>query len=214
MSAPMEAIADGGATSPLWLLTFADLTAILVALFVLMYSMSAPFGEKGSSVLSGGVSQTVLSSPNNSADRFSGRSEQAADLSLGYLSAVLSDRGIAPTGQARVQSAPVTQSVEGGRLVLRIASDYAFSADGAALTPRAMDMMSDLAAVLSNVANPVSVFASVSANDWTLAFDRADGVVNAFRHFGYGASIERFVTPGISGEVLVIVIGRVGGARS
>jgi len=136
------------------------------------------------------------------------------DLTVGYLSAVLSDRGIVPIVQNGGQVGPVTQSIEGDRLVLHIASDFAFSAGGKTLKPMALGLVSDLAVVLSNVANPVSVFAAVPENNWVLAFDRADGVVDAFRQFGYSDPIERFVTPGVAGDALVVVIGRARGAGS
>jgi len=214
MNAPLTDLADDGAATPLWLLTFADLTAILVALFVLMYSMSVPLTGSGRNLLSGGAAEAVLSTSAVSADRLSGRSEHLAVLTVGYLSAVLSDRGIAPLAQNGAQAAPVTQSIEGDRLVLHVASDFAFSADGRTLKPIAEELVSDLVAVLSNVANPVSIFAAVPENNWTLAFDRADDVVGAFRRFGYAAPIERFVTPSIMDAALVIVVGRVGGSRS
>ena len=213
-SLPSMDTADEIPTSPLWLLTFANLTAILVALFVLMYSMSAPFSEKGSGTRIGGSTATVLSTTDNSVERYSARSDPLADLTVGYLSAVLSDRGIVPIVQNGGQVGPVTQSIEGDRLVLHIASDFAFSAGGKTLKPMALGLVSDLAVVLSNVANPVSVFAAVPENNWVLAFDRADGVVDAFRQFGYSDPIERFVTPGVAGDALVVVIGRARGAGS
>ncbi len=198
----------------LWLLTFADLTAILVALFVLMYSMSSPFVGKGRGALAGGVADTPVSTPDRYEDRSEGHSERLAILTLGYISAVFSDRGIAVVAQRGESVSPVTQSIDADRLVLRVASDFAFSSGDKTLRPAAAGVMADIAAILSSVANPVSVFTEVPDNDWALAFDRADDVVGAFRRFGYAAPIERFVTPGISGEALVIVIGRAGGAGS
>lgn len=202
----------------LWLVTFADLTAILVALFVLIFSMSAPFTGKGTGTQSGAEAETDLSVSNHAGDHFSQRTDVLADLTIGYLSAVLSDRGIARTGSSVgvdfAQGAPVTHHVESDRLILRLDPNFLFAPASKSMQPVGLDVVATLSDVLSNVANPVSIIAPVTSDDWTLAFDRADALVDAFRQTGYRAPVERFVSPGVPGGTLLVVVAHHGGGPS
>jgi len=201
--------------APLWLVTFADLTAILVALFVLIFSMTAPFTDKGTDTRAGAQVDSNLTSSNQAANRFARHADVLADLTIGYLSAVLSERGIARDDVvgAPASGKPIGHRIENDRLVLRLDPGFFFGTADSSVTPMGLDLVATLSEVLSNVANPVSIVSPVPADDWTLAFDRVDAMVDAFGGAGYGASIERFVSPGIPRGTFLIVVARGEGGR-
>jgi len=201
--------------APLWLVTFADLTAILVALFVLIFSMTAPFADKGTGTRAGAQVDSNLTSSNQAANRFARQADALADLTIGYLSAVLSERGIARDDVAGAPAfgQPIGYRIEGDRLVLRLDPGFFFGTADSGVTPMGLDLVATLSEVLGNVANPVSVISPVPADNWTLAFDRADAMVNAFDDVGYGASIEKFVSPGVPRGTFLIVVARGEGGR-
>lgn len=209
MIASQQTVIEPPNEGSLWLVTFADLTAILVAFFVLIYAMSSPLSGQGQSSVAGGAGTAAVDRSNTQTDGRQISSGSQATLTVDYLSAVFSDRGLAPHGT----DGPLSQRVEQGRLVIRLAPDFAFSEDGRTLRPLANGVVGDLSRVLSGVANPVSIMSAVPAGDWTLAFDRADSVVEALREAGYTRSVERFVAPGLpENALLVIVSDRQGGA--
>lgn len=202
MSASVQISPEAQSEGSLWLVTFADLTAILVAFFVLIYAMSSPLTGRGDAAVAGAPGTAPI---NQAADPSDTRRVQDAPrpmLTVEYLSAVLSDRGLAPLGD----TGPLSQQVERGRLVVRFASEFAFGADGRNLRPLADEVVVDLSRILSGVANPVSVMSAVPESDWTLAFDRADSVAASLRQSGYAQPIERFVTPGLPDDSLLLVI--------
>ncbi len=194
----------------LWLVTFADLTAILVAFFVLIYAMSSPLSDRGNAAVGKGAGISPINQMSSQPEARRIQSSSQPMLTVDYLSAVFSDRGLAPIGD----SGPLSQQVEHGRLVIRFAPDFAFGSDGRTLRPLADGVVADLSRVLSGVANPISVMSAVPTDDWTLAFDRADSVATALKQAGYTRPIERFVTPGLAGDALLLIISdrRGGGA--
>ncbi len=202
MNVAVQTPEDGVSEGALWLVTFADLTAILVAFFVLIYAMSSPLSGSGSASVAGGPG---ISAVNQAASQRDARAVQVSSrpmLTVDYLSAVFADRGLAPVGD----SGPLSQQVEQGRLVVRFAPDFAFGPDGRTLRPLAGGVIGDLSRVLSGVANPISVMSAVPTGNWTLAFDRADSVAAALRQAGYTQPVERFVTPGLPEDVLLLVV--------
>jgi chemotaxis protein MotB len=213
-----EEMEEETAGGPLWLVTFADLTAILVALFVLIFSMSSPMADKGMGAGAGANVDTNLTVASDAGDRFAGATSPRADLTIGYLSAVLSDRGILQTGKTSGDEQGVvryaTHHIDGDRLVMRLNTEVVFQSGGARVSPMATDLIATLSDVLSNVANPVSVISPVLSDDWAQAFDRADALVGSLRETGYRASVEKFVSPGVPGGALLIVVGRNGGGYS
>jgi chemotaxis protein MotB len=207
VSASQHTLMEQPSEGSLWLVTFADLTAILVAFFVLIYSMSSPLSGQGA--VAGGSGTAAVDRSNTQADVRRVASASQPTLTVDYLSAVFADRGLAPRGT----SGPLSQQVEHGRLVIRFASDFAFATGERTLRPLADGVVADLSRILSGVANPISIMSSVPTGDWTLAFDRADSVVEALRQAGYTRSVERFVAPGLPEDALLVIVSdRRGGA--
>jgi len=201
---------DTQSEGSLWLVTFADLTAILVAFFVLIYAMSSPLSGRGDARVVGGPGLSAVDPVAHQRDARNVQTSSLPTLTVDYLAAVFSDRGLVALGDG----GPLSQKVEHGRLVIRFAPEFAFASDGRALRPLAGGVVADLSRTLSGVANPISIMSSVPADDWALAFDRADSVAAALRQAGYSRPIERFVTPGLSGDALLLIISdqRRGGA--
>jgi len=207
--------------SPLWLVTFADLTALLVALFVLIYSMSAPVALSSGAAgftQNGAVSNAVLDATQVGA-RSAAPSGAAGDLTLGYLAAVLSDRGLSSVRPDDL----VSHQIEGNRLVVRFASPFLFdgSQSGAddALATLGVERLENLSHVLQSVGNPISIIVPVVDDDWARAFDRADILENVFRRAGYDRAVERFVAPGLDtpgrpADVRLVISRQGGGGRS
>ncbi len=202
MSASQHILSEQPSEGSLWLVTFADLTAILVAFFVLIYSMSSPMTGQGQGAVAGGSGTAAVDRANTQADARRVVTASQPTLTVDYLSAVFADRGLAPRGT----NGPLSQQVEHGRLVIRFASDFAFATDQHALRPLAGGVVADLSRILSGVANPISIMSSVPTDDWTLAFDRADSVVEALRQAGYTRSVERFVAPGLPEDALLVIV--------
>ncbi len=202
MSAPAQISSEVPSEGSLWLVTFADLTAILVAFFVLIYAMSSPLTGRGDAAVAGGPGIAAIDQAAYQSDTRRVQDTPRPMLTVDYLSAVLSDRGLAPLGE----TGPLSQQVERGRLVVRFASEFAFGTDRRNLRPLADEVVVDLSRILSGVANPVSVMSVVPNSDWTLAFDRADSVAASLRQAGYTQPIERFVTPGLKDDALLLVI--------
>lgn len=205
-----EAIAEEQGGAPLWLISFADLTAILVALFILLYSMSSTFSGTGSGVAAAGDAPTDIANAAGPTARLARGDLALANLRIGYLSAVLAERDLAPVAT----TGPVSQSVETDRLVVRLAPAFAFEPGSRTLRPMAGQVVADVTDILKHAANPVSVLVPVQGNDWSVAFDRAESAVRQLRRAGYEAPIERFVTPGLSDSGLLIVVSRSGRLRS
>ncbi|MEQ9520091.1 MAG: flagellar motor protein MotB [Parvibaculum sp.] len=208
-------------SAPLWLITFADLTALLVALFVLIYSMSVPvsLSPNGTGLTQNGTSPGEGAVTSRSNERSSAPSGVGGDLTLGYLAVVFSDRKLSDSGRV----GPVTHQVEGNRLVVRFKEAFLF--DGArvgtneGLSSLGADRLGNLSLVLGSVGNPVSIIVPVSEDDWAEAFDRADLVAAAFRRAGYDRAVERFVAPGLkgagdAGDVMLVIGRQDGGGRT
>ncbi|WOF74496.1 hypothetical protein QMT40_002148 [Parvibaculaceae bacterium PLY_AMNH_Bact1] len=210
MNASEQALNETQSEGSLWLVTFADLTAILVAFFVLIYAMSSPLSGRGDGSVVGGPGVSAVDQTAHQRNARSIQTSSLPTLTVDYLAAVFSDRGLVPLGDG----GPLSQQVDGGRLVIRFAPDFAFASDGSALRPLASGVMADLSRILSGVANPISVMSSVPSEDWTLAFDRADSVAAALRQAGYSRSIERFVTPGLADDALLLIISDQRGGRT
>ena len=203
MTGSYQAHVEQPAEGSLWLVTFADLTAILVAFFVLIYSMSTPLVGKGTDISLGGSGSSQVDQSNTQPEMQMGSVDTQATLAIGYLSAVLSDRNFVPYGNA----GPLSQKIENGHLVIRFTPEFAFTSRGTMLSPVADGVVTDLSRVFSSVANPVSVMTGVPSNNWSQAFARADNLAAAMRRAGYTRPVERFVAPGLPGDALLIVVG-------
>lgn len=204
-------------TPSLWLVSFADLTAILVAFFVLIYAMSLPVLSahdgrvEGNRAASAGGGQIATAGQNGSGS--AGRVTQglSAELTLGYLSAVFADRNLA----GRDGAGPVTQSMNMPRsaLIIEIEATFLFDQNSSTIRPLAHALLEDLAGLLTQANNPVQVLVPVGTGGWAQAFDRADSVHGAFKAAGYALPLHRLVSPALTSDRIQLQIGQ-GEARS
>lgn len=217
VSEPVENMAETSST-PLWLVTFADLTALLVALFVLIYSMSTPVAlvKSGTGLVGQGLTSVASDNAGQRAADSAPRSGVAGDLTLGYLAAVLSDRKISEVSTAGA----VTHRLERDRLVVRFDAAFLFQDRQGQTTDRLSPLgearLGSLAQLLGSVGNPVSFIVPVQRDDWVLAFDQTDMLEASFRRAGYERAVDRFVAPGIDpadGNRVMLVIARRNGGR-
>lgn len=176
----------------LWVITLADLSCVLLAFFVLIFSMSSINREKWTELVTAwSLQRTLVDAPvtteptaqYNIATVFRKRT-----INLDYLHAVLTDTLAADPQfrDARLQSLD-------DRLVISLPGDSLFAAGSAQLDGKAQRALFSLGGVLSNITNPVAVVghsdpvqpADSFSSNWELTIGRAAAVANALRRTGY-----------------------------
>jgi len=173
----------GGENTERWLLTYADLITLLLAFFIVMYSMSrvdaAKFGQvtgafndilRGSPVGSGGAASGARHVSEDAGARMLSNLEHAIDRRLQLDS--LTDR------------IAIIESRRG--LVIRVMESAAFDPGSADLKPQMFDVLSVLAHELGDIPNPVLVEGHSDntpiatpryPSNWELSTARSTGVV-------------------------------------
>lgn len=191
----------GSEPSTAWMLTFADLLSLLLAFFILLYSMS---------VVTTSSWEDVTKSLNNklnpqffedetefSTDLGVQRSIQMQAMDLGYLYTILQEK----LQHDNFVNEHVTLTQLDGRLRIRIASDSLFTADSSSLTQDAQLILFGVGDVLQQVNNSIEVYAAVTdralqkseyPSQWELALARAIIVAEELRKFGYNDKINAF----------------------
>ncbi|MBV1886841.1 MAG: flagellar motor protein MotB [Parvibaculaceae bacterium] len=200
-------------TTPLWLVTFADLMGILLVFFVLIFSMSKPEGGSWLSLLpnshtsSSAQAQKLLLADDKSAISVK-RVHSKASLNLGYLAHVLAQRGIT-TGDG---PGPIgfRQSYRGSWLLLSRSAAGMFVTFTDELTLPAQNSLSDFAGVMDNVGNRLTVVIAVSAAEsdepWRLGLERARGVSKYLKQVGYEGGVTLVTKTVSSGHGLIELV--------
>ena len=178
---------------PLWLVSFADLVALLLAFFVMMYATqrveSLPWealvDSLSRSFNPNRVEQpTVLSAPRN-IRQLSAR--RAVD--LGYLEKLL--RGKAADDPS-LHDILIRRGED--QLTIELPADSLFPTGSAVLTRGARRVMFSLAGILRNIGNridihghtdPRPVRGAAHASNWELSIARAAAVADQLRRAGY-----------------------------
>ena len=216
MNASAAQFYDPKAPSPaqrhLWMVTFVDLATLLLAFFVLMFSMSnveparyqavaAAYGEAFGSLARDGDEPKI-------------ELPEIATIpgeNLSYLAAVLS---------ATFAQAPSLRGVEfhltSQYLKLSLPDQEFFETGSGIFRAEAMTTVFDLGGVLSNLDNRIAVIGSAAmgqagANDvdnWALAMTRAATVAQALEAAGYNQEITSFGQGGFPTDVSA-ALGRV-----
>ena len=193
-----------GAFTPMpprpWLITFADLFCLLLAFFVLLFSMSAvevgkwknltqAFSRHSESPIGGPAKPLPLADSNKG-----GMAEQPA-LDLGYLGQVLEAHG---KSNILLQNSVIY--LAGEKLVISLPADLLFAPGNATINEKGGAALFDLAGVLRNIANeaevightdPTPVAMSYPSN-WDLSLARAAAVADALKQDGYPREIPAF----------------------
>lgn len=185
---------------PAWLVSFADLIALLLAFFVLLYAMQRV--EHGSwealiQSLSHALQPSLMiEDPEPSADRNVESLIQRPAINLSYLEVLLRGR--------RSKDAAFSGMMlrrRDDQLIIMVPSDLLFEPSEATLAAAARDRLSALALVLRNISNRVDIYGHTDPtpvrngrfrSNWELSIARAVAVADQLRKFGYRRPMSTF----------------------
>ncbi len=193
----------------IWIISFADLSCLLLAFFVLLYSMSTLDSGAWPSV-SAALSQqrdittappaTVATARYNIASAIRARA-----INLDYLHAVLRDILAANAALASAQL-----ELRADRLVIRLPVDSLFASHSAKIGARAETAVFALGGVLGNITNPIAVVAD-AGSEWELAVARAAAFADVLSRSGYTRDITALGAAGATNGVTVHILAGGGG---
>ncbi|PWC33245.1 flagellar motor protein MotB [Azospirillum sp. TSO35-2] len=186
----------GGHRKTLWLISFTDLISLMLAFFVLMYSMSEPEAERWTK-LAKGVSETMpaaRSTATTPSDRpadpraaFNAQAVEArAAIDLHYLAALLGSQL-----RSNAELSVVDVRREDDRVVIRLPGERLFDPSGAAFTEEGRRVLFLLGAVIGRIGNRIELVGHAEREDmtggaaWERALTRAVAVSAALRETGY-----------------------------
>jgi chemotaxis protein MotB len=180
-------------SGPSWLVTFTDLTILVLTFFVLLFSMSTVHKEHWGALVAT-LADTLQSTPDTSSRDVSApltvdtvRHDAAIDLE--YLASVLGAKLRGNEAMARA----VLHRLD-DRLVVSLPGDLLFATGSPELDDRGRQALFVLSGILANVANRVDVLGHADprpsgdgdeASDWALSLDRAVTVAEELRRAGY-----------------------------
>ncbi len=178
---------------PLWLVTFADLIALLLAFFVMLFATqqveSLPWEALVDSLSRSLNPARVEHGSEPSARRNIRQLSAQRAVDLGYLEKLL-------RGKAAVEPPLHDIRIRRGedRLTIELPADSLFPVGSAALTESARRVIFSLAGILRNIGNridihghtdPHPVRGDAHASNWELSIARASAVADELRRAGY-----------------------------
>jgi len=179
------------ATEQAWMVSLADLLALMLTFFVLLFSMNAVQFANWQPVVSSFRKQFNPSAAPVEARPVTGieaRQFVAWGASLDYLAAILRERLSAPEWHG----ARLSRLAD--RLVVSLPADLVFDSGAVMPAPRARALISALSEHLAQLGNrlevaghtdPEPVSGARFASNWALSLSRAQAVAEAFRAAGY-----------------------------
>lgn len=206
-----------GRGRPAWLVTFADLVALLLAFFVMLFATQKVDVGKWEALVEAlsrrlNPDQTVVI-PRPAADRNVDRLSRDYAIDLDYLEVVIRDKS---TVQPELAGLDVLRFED--RIVIRLPAELLFEPGEAAPKPAARPILFSLAGMLATISNridvvghadPTPLTGSSFGSNWELSIARAVTVANELRRSGYdrplapsgyGASLFGDLPPDLSGE--------------
>jgi chemotaxis protein MotB len=208
-AAPLPPAEDGQEPSLIWLTSFADLLALLLCFFIMVFAMSAPRNDAFRAIA---ASLSARLNPDRAevprAPQEAVRFARPRAVNLDYLSAIVAERVAASTilHTGRVDRLP-------DRIVLTVPGDRLFAGSSAALAPGGD--IAALAQSLRLVANRVEAVVHLDAraagqagyaDPWLFALARAGAVATAFGAAGYEAGVPVRATAAAPAGAVEIVI--------
>jgi len=176
-----------------WLVTFTDLMGLLLAFFILMFSMSQIEQSKWLGLVEGLASDlNTLRKEENVKPALDLHPEEQAVVpgaALDYLMPIIREQ---ISAHPLLAQASVHQAVE--RLVISLPVELVFGAGAAVPVPQATELGSALVSVLRNLNNSVEVEAHLERADWELALARAAAFSRILIDTGYTGRIVSRVT--------------------
>lgn len=183
-----------------WMLTFVDLVSLLLAFFVLLFSMTtpdAPQWERFTASLRSTFSSEEVS---RAQEAELPEAIEAEDPGLGFKLGYLQQLLEAELARDAILRDAVISSKD-GRLVVSMASDVFFRPGSAALQESGEGAMFNLAVALSQIDNRIDIVGhtdprpflsagAVYSSNWDLSLARALSVAEALQRFGYDKPVE------------------------
>ncbi len=184
-----------------WMITFADLLALLLAFFILMYSMSIITAAQWESMvqsLSDQLNPAFFDDQTDfSTDKAVQRIIERGAMDLDYLDAILQEKILQdPFLRERIEILRLE-----GRLNIRIYTDSIFSANSASLNRDAELILFGVGNVLQQVPNKIEIYATTDEqtlqaseypSHWELSLARAIIIGEALKKFGNSSIINAF----------------------
>ncbi len=179
-----------------WLVTFTDLMALMLAFFVLMFSMSQIEQAKWQGLVDALASDlNTLRKVESFKPALDYQPEEEAVVpgtDLDYLTPIIREQ---ITAHPLLAQATIHRAAE--RLVISLPAELLFGAGAAVPAPRAVEFGSELVSVLRNLNNSVEVEAQLDGAgaaraqhaDWELALARAAAFTGILTHAGYTGRI-------------------------
>lgn len=190
-------LAAGSPVGKAWLITFADLVALILTVFVMLHAMRSVQAEQWRTVvasltsrLNPGAERVV---PTGEAEYNIATTFRRQAINLDYLGGVL-ERIIAEDPQ--LSGAKLTNLDD--RLVLSLPSDGLFAPDGAVMSDKAREAIRNVGTIVGNVTNQIGVRGHSDptpsarggyTSAWELSLARAAAVANALHEAGYQEDI-------------------------
>ena len=183
---------------PVWLITFVDLISLLLAFFLMLYSMSSIQKNDWAAFLASLNKHEVLMKDKKVGSKKDAElirpAETSKGLEINYLRALL---------ESEIDSNDLLKFVEffekGNQLVLSFPSSLIFSPGSSELLPKGKQALFALSEKLSNLENRVELVGYSDPNpiinnqkyqnNWVLSLFRASAVANALIKSGYRKSL-------------------------
>jgi chemotaxis protein MotB len=189
-----------GRESRVWLITFTDLVALMLAFFVMLFAMSNVKTSDWQNVIDS-LSQTLRPNlektvPASTSSFNIGTIFRGRATNLDYLASVL---GEVVDGDSLLSLGRLMRLED--RLIIALPGDLLFQADDAVLTERGRQALFVLGGVLRNIGNRIGVndhsappraAGSDAQSNWEMSTMRAAVVANALRQSGYPDDIIAF----------------------
>lgn len=184
--------ADGAAArKTIWLISFTDLMSLMLAFFVLMFSMSEPQVQRWTQLAQGLSARSTAARPSEAApvpvSAFNAAAiETQAAINLDYLGALLHGQ---VADMAELAGVQVTR--EDDRVVIGLPGDLLFERNAPMFSPRGRRVLYLLGAVVGRIGNRIEVVGHAEREDvspdhaWERALGRAVAVSMALREHGY-----------------------------
>jgi len=178
-----------------WVVIFADISALLLAFFVMIFSMSSLEIDKWKLIVahpSKGDPATEQLRPAPTSDTSMPTVDVPPALPLGYLAQVLDEKLLAEEKAGRIVVHRLDKMI-----VVSLPAELVFEPGEATLTPQARQALFRLSSALSQVGNQVDILghAGPPADDapkngwkWRLSVERAIAVADELKRIGYTRS--------------------------
>ena len=182
-----------------WLITFSDLFCLLLAFFVLLFSMSELQTGQWQAMKQAFTKHQETpygaAAESGPSDKPEGGVERAPGLDLGYLGKVFEAHA---KGNLLLENAVIYRV--GEKLIISLPADLLFAPGNAAIETKGRTALFDLTGLLRNIANDISVtghsdptpVTGAFASNWDLSLARAAAVAAGLKTSGYTRPIESF----------------------